>query len=395
MRITFVSNGHGEDAIGARLAVELWRIDPSLRLSAYPLVSDGAPYERAAVTVLGPRRALPSGGLMLHSWSNLRADLGAGFVGLTLRQAGDLMRLRSDAVIVVGDLYAQALAALARARARFVVQPLVSLRHAQGGGRREARRYFMERIAYPERALMRHLAERVYVRDEPTARFLRSHGVGAARSLGNPMIDMAAGAGLDEARAAAGAAPVVACLPGTRAYAAIALERMAAALARIGPVLGVVAWTGGALPPLRGWEVVPAPSRVPGLTAALRRGSSQLWLLEGRFGDVLASADLALGTAGTGNEQAAGLGLPVVSFPLEPHYTRAFLDNQRRLLGPALRVVADDPGAVAAALAELAGDAAMRRRVGAEGRRRMGPGGGSSAIASDVVARLRALRLLA
>ena len=170
---------------------------------------------------------------------------------------------------------------------------------------------------------------------------------------------------------------------------------MAAALARIGPVLGVVAWTGGALPPLRGWEVVPAPSRMPGLTAALRRGSSQLWLLEGRFGDVLASADLALGTAGTGNEQAAGLGLPVVSFPLEPHYTRAFLDNQRRLLGPALRVVADDPGAVAAALAELAGDAAMRRRVGAEGRRRMGPGGGSSAIASDVVARLRALRLLA
>jgi uncharacterized protein (TIGR03492 family) len=113
-------------------------------------------------------------------------------------------------------------------------------------------------------------------------------------------------------------------------------------------------------------------------------------LIEGRFGDVLASACCALGTAGTANEQAAAMGLPVVSFPLPPHYTAAYLTNQKRLLGEALEVTTADAPSLAAALAHLRDDATLRRRRGEEGRARMGGGGGSAAIADDLLRRLHA-----
>lgn len=382
--LTIVSNGHGEDVVGASLATALHALDRDLELRAFPLVDDGSAYARADVPRLGPCRVMPSGGVTVHSLANLVADLRAGLLGMTVRQVAELARLRTDGLVVVGDVYAQALAAVAQARFRAVVQPLVSRYHASGPGPRRLNRYFMEGVRYPERALMRHRAQVVYTRDGPTAAWLRERGVGHARCLGNPMVDEAAGAPLE----VPAGVTAIALLPGSREHRREALGIMAQALARMEDALGLVAWTGGPLPELEGWLPDAGAPPLAGRVAALRadRGA-RLWFVEGRFGDVLASARLALGTSGTAHEQAAAQGLPVVSFPLPPSHGRAFLANQQRLLAEALTVCAPRAEAIAAALERLAADGPERQRAVRTGPERMGPPGGSGAIARDLLAR--------
>lgn len=381
--LTIVSNGHGEDVIGAAVARELALLAPGLGIRAFPLVDDGSSYHALGVERLGPCRVMPSGGFTMHSLAYLLADLRAGFASMTVRQIAGLARLRSDVLLIVGDIYAQALAAPSHARVRAVLQPLVSAHHLSGGGAPSPNRFFMERISYPERALMRRLADVVYARDEATASWLRARGVTRALSLGNPMVDRADGTPLTELPPG----PAVALLPGTRSYATLALDRMAEAMMRLSGVTGLVAWSGGRLPDLAGWREDVVEPRPAGLTRALRRGESRLWLLEGRFADVLASAQLAVGTAGTANEQAAAVALPVVSFALPPHYTAAFLANQRRLLGEALIVTAGGAGAIAATVRGLLEDAELRARCGRAGAARMGAAGGSRRIAEDLLRR--------
>lgn len=391
-----VSNGHGEDVIGAALGRALGRAAPGAEVVALPLVGAGSAYESAGIPLRGPRVTLPSGGFMLHSAGYFFADLRAGYLQLTAHQVATLSRTRADVIIVVGDVYAQGLAALARGPFRAVLQPLVSVHHATSeGARTPLNRYFMERIRYPERALMRHLSDVVYLRDAPTAEWLRRRGLTQATWLGNPIVDRAVGTpirGVPEL-------PVVALLPGTRSHTPRALQTMAAALALSPGTLGLVAWSGGALPALPGWTPEAAEASVPpgtagpaepavrGRLAALRHGSSRLWVVEGRFADVLASSMVAVGTAGTANEQAAATGLPIVSFPVEPHYTRAYLANQRRLLAAALTVVEPDPVAIAAAVRSLLTDERARAAAGAAGRDRLGGPGGSQAIADDILRR--------
>lgn len=382
LEVVIVSNGHGEDVIGASLAGALLELAPTLRVRAFPLVDDGAAYDARGIDRLGPCRTMPSGGFMMHSPALFLSDVRAGFVGMTLRQMAGLARLRCDVLVVVGDVYGQALATLARARFRAVLQPLVSARHFTGARPPAANRFFMERLSYPERALMRHRAAVVYARDEPTALWLRRHGVPHAAWLGNPMMDGAGGTPLSGLPPG----PVVALLPGSRRFASRALVRMAEALVELPGAVGLVAWSGGALPELPGWVAARPPASLHG-AHAFEAAASRLIVVEGRFGDVLASARVALGTAGTAQEQAAGVGLPVVSFPLEPHYTRAFLNNQKRLLGEALTVVEGTPGAVATALRRLLRDDDLRARLGSEGARRMGPAGGSARIAHDLLRR--------
>jgi uncharacterized protein (TIGR03492 family) len=378
-----VANGHGEDAIAAALLGALRARLPGWRFVAFPIVGVGAAFEPLDVPILGPRRHLPADGLTLHHPSLLWADLRAGLLAATWRQVRALAGGRADAVLVVGDVYAQGLATLLRGAPRFVVQPLVSVRLAEGGGRVPWNRAFMERIRAPERVLLRRAAA-VYPRDEATAAWLRARGVVAARFLGNPMMDGVTGHPLPGGRPGA----TVALLPGSRAYAERSLRAMAAGLAALAdagePCVGWVAWTRGTPPPpADGWQGATIGDHV-----GWRRGDARMGFVAGRFGDVLASADAVLGTSGTAQEQAAGLGLPVVAFPVEPMYGRPFLANQQRLLAGALQVVDPDPAAVAAGLGRALRDPEVRAAARRDGPARLGPPGGTGAIAADVAARV-------
>lgn len=373
MRVTFLSNGHGEDTVGALLATAFSALEPALELQAFPTVGAGRAYERLGLPILGPCRTLPSGGLMMHTLDAFWGDLRAGFVSLTAAQLRALKRLETDVLVVVGDVYALLLSSFVRTRARFYVQTLVSA-HGGGGGR--VNRYFMERFSVPERLLVRRLVRHTYVRDGVTASFLDDFGLSVS-ALGNPMLDaLRPGAALNLPLTP----PVVALLPGTRSYKEAALTTMIAALEGWPEATGLVAWTGTSPPKLpgRSWTVV---------TRGVWRTGDNVYLVTGRFAEVLGSAQLVLATAGTATEQAAALGRPIVAFPVPPLYTPAFLANQRRLLGEALTLCEADPAPLARTLRALWDDRGRYETASEAGKLRMGGAGGSAAIAADILRR--------
>lgn len=390
-----ISNGHGEDSIAAALIGPVLQRLPSLSITAFPVVGEGSAYP--AELVVGPRKSLPAAGLTLHHPSLLLADLRAGLLGLTLRQWLFLRRQRPAAVLVVGDAYAQALAANVKAP-RAVLQPLVSVLQERPLTATRLNRYFMESIRAPERLLL-GAAQRVYTRDEPTAAALRLRGVSTARFLGNPVMDGLRAEPLlarhpDRADAAQREGDVVvALLPGTRAYAAASVRLMVESVdelaARVGAgtaVTALVAWTQGAVPlPPPDWLVD------TGSGTSWSKGAATVRWVSGAFAAVLASADVVIGTAGTANEQAAGLGLPVVSFAVPPYYGAAFLENQERLLGGALRVVDGKPADIAQAVLAAVGDGQHRRAAREVGPTRLGGEGGTDAVADDLAAWLNEL----
>jgi len=114
----FVTNGHGEASIAARIARDVRALAP---LATDHLALVGERLGSAGFPDVGPQRAMPSGGLV--AMGNVRAfarDLGAGWLGLFAGQLRFLRSLRGRyaAVIAVGDAYAAALTRLAAYRGR-------------------------------------------------------------------------------------------------------------------------------------------------------------------------------------------------------------------------------------------------------------------------------------
>ena len=92
--------------------------------------------------------------------------------------------------------------------------------------------------------------------------------------------------------------------------------------------------------------------------------------------------------AGTANEQASGLGLPLITAAGAGNQGEAYLRMKMRYFGNAAIATPRDPAAIAAAMASLLADPARRAVMSAEGRKRMGAPGASAAIAAALVARL-------
>ena len=382
-RILFVSNGHGENAIAERIAREL-RAIARVPFGLDHLALVGEPSNGVLATV-GPRRTLPSGGLV--AMGNVRAltrDLRAGFVGLFASQIRFLRREggRYDCVVAVGDVYALALA-------RFARRPVIFVGTAKS--------VYVAPYGPLERRFLRGAA-RVFVRDSATAERLRAQGV-AADAPGNTIVELADGAPPPPEELAGNS--FIGILPGSRASAYLDAVRLcgviralgervapAHALLSIAPSLGPDRFAAALAED--GWIVEPAVSS-DAIAFRAHAGGATLLGWRGPLGTLLAASRLILGQAGTANEQAAAAGLPVVALDAGQRLAaRAPGDEwyrmrQRRLLGDALALVPPSPGPAAAAIAELLADSVRLERMRVAGRERMGPRGGSRAIANAIV----------
>jgi len=354
-RVLFVTNGHGEAAIAARIAAEVRRLGP-MQTEHFALVGEG--FIDAGFPDVGPQRAMPSGGLV--AMGNLRAfgrDLATGWLRLFIDQLRFLRAARAayGVVVAVGDTYGCALA-------RRVGRPLVFVGTAKS--------VYVAPYSALERRIIR-AARRIFVRDAATAADLRAHGV-PAEAPGNVIVDLLAS---DEYYAWPG--PVrIALLPGSRepAYAdAERLATVAAAVAERVPGTAIALSIAGNLDPDRFASVL---ARYPAIAP---------W--RGPVGGILAGATLAIGQAGTANEAAAANGLPVVAFDVAGNRRSGWYRmRQERLLGEAMLVV---PGAVPAAtdaIVALLGDPARLARMRAAGPERMGASGGALTIAGAIAA---------
>lgn len=372
-RALFVSNGHGEIAIAARIASQ------TRGVACDHLALVGG--ERAAGASLhdvGPRKGMPSGGLIaMGNVRNIARDVSSGLIAHTLAQLKFLRSVRGtyDAAVAVGDVFALGMALQARARATCFVGTAKSVHHAKYG---------------PVERRIIAKARRVFVRDEATAASLRAHGIDARAA--NVIVDLYA----DDAPAIdAPFEPRLAIFPGSReaAYAdAVALCGIVRELAARNPALGAVLSVAPSLDPRRmaqelranGWRVDERDDALqPFSLSGGDREIARAW--RGPLGSMLNGAQIVLGQAGTANEAAAAAGIPVVAYEPSSGGRRAwYRARQAGLLGGALLIAGGSVREAAQAVQALLDDTPRRARMGEIGRERMGPPGGAAAIAHTI-----------
>lgn len=389
--LLIVSGGHAEDLIGASLLQHLAGVEAR----ALPLVGEGKAYLKTHAQVLGPHLVIPSGGFPFNSWQNLVSDLRAGFIQTTLGQWKTAYRqgLEAHAVVAVGDAYSLFVAWLAARRKKlplFHLQPQVSTYYI--GGRsvperlKRLNQYAAEDYMFYERWL-HPFVQAVYVRDKPSEERARQLGMAKARFVGSMAMDML-GPPERSLHHLLDGRPVLALIPGTRGDVAYSLPKMLEAAALLPELQALVAWAPpfeqAVLPP--GWTL-----RVENeLQAVTRSGNTSVWLLKQAFSAILHRAKVAIGTAGTANEQAAGIGVPVVGFAtLGPQYLPANAERQQRLLGNALALVKADAEVIAEAVRTRLEGTRLRAAAIKDGLERNGPPGALPVIAAEI---LRALR---
>jgi uncharacterized protein (TIGR03492 family) len=396
-----LSNGHGEDLIALRILEALHRLCPGLRLRVLPMVGTGATFTAAEqagwIERVGPPAELPSGGFSNQSLRGLLADLSSGLALLSWRQWRCLRRERKrvDAVLAVGDLLPLLMAWGAGRPFGFVGTPKSDYTWRSGPGRSPSDRYHRLKGSEwdPwEWLLMRSRRCRlVAMRDRITARGLQRHRV-RAEAPGNPMMD------------GFRATPVPAALERCRRILLLCGSRMPEALRNAerllqalegwpSPVPIALLMATGSQPeqqPLAalvtrlGYRPCPPPADALGASACWVNGVQLLLLGRGRFQDWASWAEVGLATAGTATEQLVGLGVPSLSLPGPgPQFTRAFATRQSRLLGGAVRSCRNAAD-LRQHLAALLESARLREELGRVGRQRMGPPGGSAALAQRI-----------
>lgn len=375
-RVLIVSNGHGEDSLGVLFAKALERVWPGSRVEAFPVVGEGDGYRRAGIPVVGVQRVMPSGGFMRQGLTPLVADLRAGLIGMTRRQIKALREFRGTYqwAVAMGDILPLWLCGT-KLRLPFVFFPTAKSDYISPHNRLEV-------------AWMRRWPEAVFPRDQKTAESLAGRGVHSIY-VGNLMMDALHPSGTS----LAGGGSLVALLPGSRAPEAYrnaslllqTVERLPVSLRFAVALASELSLSDlGARVRAVGWQTrLPQPDNVEkGLIGELVKGEARVRVYQGRFADILHEATIVLGMAGTANEQAVGLGKPVVTCPGQgPQFTERFVAAQSRLLGKSVLVTEANPAALAAGVQRVLSDKELYRRMAEEGRQRMGEPGAAERAA--------------
>ncbi len=376
--ILLISNGHGEDIIAANILKELFKINNEVNVKILPIVGVAQAYESLPADIIGPLKSLPSGGFMRNSLSNFLADIKAGLLSTTIEQIKAIRKVKDevDLVIPVGDVFILILAGLFTNK-KIVFIPTAKSEYISG-------HYWIEKI------LMKNMAEIVLPRDKKTSQVLQGSGVNAS-FVGNAMMDCFKINNIDFY--IKDGSKVVGILPGSReeAYANIKfilkiinrLEQLdfekldypvaMASNLSIDRLKKVIAGTD--------WNIEESSTEEKELGIYLKlvspSGESVVKIIYHHFGDVLNKSDIFIGLAGTANEQAVGMGKPLISFPGKgSQFTKKFAIAQKSLLGESVLLLERDPQEIASKIKFVLNNKEVYNTMGSIGKERMGKAGG-------------------
>jgi len=382
--ILFISNGYAEDTIAARIIEELLKLSPFLNIKALPLVGEGKAYAHLNIRVLGPRRIMPSGGFVGINPPLLFKDIRAGWLKV-FKQCIDVLRSErklTDFVVCVGDVFLILLSSF------FVKKPIIFLPTAKSDYAKRMKEHYKI-----EKWLIKRLCRLVIPRDRKTTSSLQDFNINAVY-VGNVMMDCLSitneDFGIGKARYRVG------ILPGSKEEAydnfTVVLDAVKLIAQEMFP-LGKVAFLLSLPSSLDLKKLSKKPDwrltvnnfseKEKGIVASLTSDRGDLIkIIRGRFGDVVHSSQVIIGLAGMGNEQAVGLGKPVVSFPGRgPQITKKFLYIQRTLLGEAVSIVDRNAECVANEVCSILTDSHRLNNMAKIGRERMGGPGAAKRVA--------------
>lgn len=379
--ILFISNGYGEDTIAASIIRKIRERDCSLDILCLPLVGEGKVYEKLDVTIIGPRRLMPSGGMIPEKAGNLVKDVFGGLVRLTIEQICAIRRVKKEVVmnVAVGDIYPVIISAL------FSRRPIVMVGTAKSD-------YFYRYNGF-EKYFMRSCCQVVFPRDEITAESLRKDGINA-QWVGNAMMDSLEFT--DEDFSLTGEYPCVGILPGSRDFTYRDIVVLMGAVEELWAlfdkkVFFVMALAGSTDVELlarsiadSGWKRKNTCGK-PHMHEFVKDGIRVL-AAKDKFGDVLIHSHIIVGQAGTGNEQAVGMRKPVVTFDSSGRENLGwYRKRQKGLLGDSISVVQKDKVSVAREVFAILNDRVRYERMGEIGYERMGPAGAADRIAAYII----------
>ncbi len=356
------------------------------------MVGTGESYRRHGVPVTGAPNLLPSEGFATIDRRLMWQDIRAGWIGTHWRQLRCALRMRRQyrLAVAVGDMVPVGAAILASTPFLFV------------GCAKSA--YYNRAGAYSpfEKWLLRRYCLRSYPRDALTVKEFERAGVPCS-TAGNPMMD-----GLDDKGQALLSEEreiIVGVLPGSR------LDATQNTLDLLCLLREVPAWIPGrkvrllfaahdgfdldrfeemfgASQSTTTWGIVRSnrPASLPSDSLLLEHSQHMDAVVrKGRFAAILHASHIVVGMAGTANEQAIGLGKPLIALPSRgvqgEHYARMKQDY----FGPAAITAPRDAHEIAKTIASVFANPSLRAEMAAAGRERMGGPGASEAIARDIL----------
>ncbi|OQA12382.1 MAG: hypothetical protein BWY64_03934 [bacterium ADurb.Bin363] len=325
-------------------------------------------------------KEMPSQG-DLHSVSRILQDIRTGLLNLLWDQYLFLRSLKGSLslTVAVGDIYPVLMAAFSGLR------PIIFM------GTAKSNWYYP--YSFPEKFLLKRFCLATFARDLPTTEDLKNFGINSIWA-GNPMMDCFNITG--ENFGVKGDNKIIGILPGSRDVAyrdfpiiLSSLEKLSENLSD--PLVFLVALS----PSIRvekladsssGWNPELSDNRTSGIAGYLRKSSLEIKLIQGKFGDVINISDIIIGQAGTGNEQAAGLGKPVVAFDSEGKEKMGwYRARQKGLLGDALSIVKPDGESIAGEVIAILRDKNRREYMSKIGKERMKEEGSIDRITDEII----------
>ncbi len=374
-KVLVVSNGHGEDIISFNLIKSLFENSTmdSLEVDVFPFVGEGKNFDSLNVNKIGPTVKLPSGGFARNSFSNLWKDLKAGLLSNTIKQIKTLRKAKNtyDSTIVLGDVYILFLTGFFKG-GNIIFLPTAKSEYIDG-------HYKIEKN------IMKKYASLVLPRDKKTKDDLSQYGINA-EFYGNLMMDCFEIKNLDFQLNEEG--KKIGILPGSREEAYDNMIDFMKVIEELEKLTNehfnfLVAVAGGfSVDSLKkkaadtSWKIEDCQQEYTKLKLHSPDGNKIIHIIFNGFGDVLDQAKLFLGMAGTANEQAAGMGKPVIIFPgTGAQFDYEFAADQKRLLGDGVKFLERDFKNVAYSILELLEDKDEYMKRSREGKKRMGERG--------------------
>ena len=404
MKLLILSNGHGEDAIAARIAEQLQLTPNPPELAILPLVGEGHAYRGLNIPLIGRVKKMPSGGFVYMDSRELWRDLQGGLLQLTLAQFQSIRQWAKEGekILAVGDILPLIFAWMSGAEYALVGTAKSEYYLRDENGWLTSTSLLQRSLGsdyFPwERWLMsRPNCKAVFPRDTLTSQNLQQFSI-PAFDLGNPMMDgleVTTKSFLDNSKPL-----TILLLPGSRSPEAernwlLILQAIneilqqfrdqeICFLAAIAPSLD--------LEPLQSalftqqWQEININSvDIPindSQVIGFAKSNARLFLSQQAYGDCLHFSEMAIAMAGTATEQFVGLGKPVFSLPGEgPQFTSNFAKRQTYLLGESV-IFNNNLTEIGKALKSVLNSPEKRQAIAKNGKKRLGEQGAAARIAN-------------
>ncbi|MFN4151361.1 MAG: lipid-A-disaccharide synthase-related protein [Candidatus Sericytochromatia bacterium] len=336
MNVLFISNGSAEDAIGLSLIRYWLSFRDEDRVAALAMVGDAKAYIQNDIPLISPPVKLPSNGFGYQNWKLFFKDIESGLLSNVKNWYGTLKKLspQVDYVIGVGDIVPVMAIKVLNKPSAFIGCAMSDYYLKKGEG--------PSSYSSVKRKILKDSNTLVFPRDNYTTQNLLKLGI-RAEYHGNPMLDCIEYNKNLELNLSK-YARVIGVLPGSHDDARENFRKIIDLAQKMSqnnkPFTYLVAVADKEDIPRYGKDLSNRNWFIQKTTpkhTIWKNNKDELHLLNGYFGNVLMSSHVIIGTSGTGNEQAAGLGIPVVSFGAGSiQYTLKFGAAQQKLLGKSL-----------------------------------------------------------